>query len=63
MVRGRSDRLFDLFIYIILVLVAVSAILPLLFVLSISLTPYAEVLKNGGFILIPKSITFEAYKE
>jgi putative aldouronate transport system permease protein len=63
MVRGRSDRLFDLLIYAILVLVAVSAVLPLLYVLSISLTPYSEVLKNGGFILFPKSITFDAYKE
>ncbi|MGO4544188.1 carbohydrate ABC transporter permease [Paenibacillus sp. 2TAB23] len=63
MVRGRSDRIFDLFIYVVLVLVAISAILPLLYVLSISLTPYSEVLKNGGFILFPKSITFDAYKE
>lgn len=63
MVRGRSDRLFDLLIYIILILVAVTAVLPLLYVLSISLTPYTEVLKNGGFILFPKKITFDAYKQ
>lgn len=63
MVRGRSDRIFDVLVYAVLLAVALTAVLPLLYVLSISLTPYTEVLKNGGFILFPKSITFEAYKE
>ncbi|GBG10525.1 ABC transporter permease [Paenibacillus agaridevorans] len=26
-----------------------------------SLTPYGEVIKNGGFLVIPRSVTFEAY--
>ena len=34
---------------------------PLLYVVSVSLTPYSEVLKNGGFVVIPRDITFSAY--
>jgi ABC-type sugar transport system, permease component len=29
----------------------------------VSLTPFSEVLRNGGFILIPRSITFDAYRK
>ncbi|MBZ9535814.1 carbohydrate ABC transporter permease [Cytobacillus oceanisediminis] len=63
MVRGKKDKLFDYLIYIILALVGLVALLPLLFVLGVSLTPFGEVLKNGGYILIPESITFDAYKQ
>lgn len=62
MVSRGSERYFDIFIYVMLLLLAFVCIFPLLYVLSVSLTPYSEVLRNGGFILIPKSITFEAYK-
>ncbi|MCM3748585.1 carbohydrate ABC transporter permease [Paenibacillus pasadenensis] len=62
MVSRGSERYFDIFIYVLLLLLAFVCIFPLLFVLSVSVTPYSEVLRNGGFILIPKSITFEAYK-
>ncbi|OXM13543.1 carbohydrate ABC transporter permease [Paenibacillus herberti] len=62
MVSRGSERYFDIFIYVLLLLLAFICVFPLLFVLSVSLTPYSEVLRNGGFILIPKSITFEAYK-
>jgi len=63
LVRGIEDRIFDYIIYFFLALVGLSAIFPLLFVLSASLTPFGEVLKNGGYILIPKTLTFDAYKE
>lgn len=61
MVRGTEDRLFNTFIYIILGLVGLAAVVPLLYVVSVSLTPYGEVLRNGGYVLIPKAVTFQAY--
>ncbi|WP_039838924.1 carbohydrate ABC transporter permease, partial [Paenibacillus sonchi] len=49
-------------VYLLLAAVAVVAIFPLLYVISMSLTPYSEVIKNGGFVVIPRSISFEAYQ-
>ncbi|MCZ8521160.1 MULTISPECIES: carbohydrate ABC transporter permease [Paenibacillus] len=62
MVKHTSDRVFNLFVYTLLLVVAVVSLAPMLYVISVSLTPYSEVLKNGGFIIIPKQITLEAYK-
>jgi putative aldouronate transport system permease protein len=62
MVINRGDRISGAAINLILVLVGVLSLFPLLFVVSMSLTPYSEVIKNGGFVVIPKSVTFEAYK-
>ncbi|MEK8132629.1 carbohydrate ABC transporter permease [Paenibacillus filicis] len=61
MVKGFEDRVVNGIVFGILGLAAASAIFPLLYVVSVSITPFAEVLKNGGFILLPKSITFDAY--
>jgi putative aldouronate transport system permease protein len=63
LVRSVSDRIFDSFLYLILVVVGLSSVIPIIYVLSISLTPYTEVLKHGGFVLFPKSITFDAYRQ
>ncbi|NOU67093.1 ABC transporter permease subunit [Paenibacillus sp. LMG 31461] len=61
MVMDWKERFFEGVIYVILLLMAVCFIFPLLYVLSMSLTPFSEVMKNGGFIIIPKHISFEAY--
>jgi putative aldouronate transport system permease protein len=61
--RKKEDRLFNSITVIILILFGVCALFPLLYVVSVSITPYTEVMKNGGFIIIPKSITFAAYTE
>ncbi|MGG1517877.1 carbohydrate ABC transporter permease [Paenibacillus oryzisoli] len=61
MVRGWEDRIFNLVVVVVLGLAALAAILPLMYVVSMSITPFTEVLKNGGFVLIPKSITLSAY--
>lgn len=63
MVRGWEDRIVNTVVVTILGLTALAAILPLMYVVSVSITPFSEVLKNGGFILIPKSITFSAYQK
>jgi putative aldouronate transport system permease protein len=61
MVRGWEDRIVNTIVIVILGLAGLASILPLMYVVSVSITPFSEVLKNGGFILIPKSITFSAY--
>ncbi|MEK0314834.1 carbohydrate ABC transporter permease [Cohnella sp. 56] len=61
MVTGIKDRVFDWTVIVILSLFALAIIFPLLYVVSVSLTPYSEVLRNGGFIIIPKKLTFDAY--
>lgn len=60
-VRGRGDRVFDWVVYAVLFLVAFSILFPMLFVVSASLTPYTEVIRNGGFLVIPRTISLEAY--
>lgn len=63
MVKGVEDKVFNVIVYTILIIVGLTAVFPLLFVLSVSITPMAEVLKNGGYIIIPRNITLMAYKQ
>ena len=63
MVRGFSDKFFDAVVYVILALVGLAAVFPLLYVVSVSLTPFGEVLRQGGFVIIPRSITLDAYRQ
>lgn len=63
MVRSTGEKIADGVIDALLILVGLVCVGPLLYVLSVSLTPFSEVLKSGGFILIPKQITFGAYQE
>lgn len=63
MVKGIEDKVVDSIVYIILAAVGLICIFPLMYVLSMSLTPFSEILKNGGFMVIPRKITFEAYAE
>lgn len=60
--KRKSDRKFDLFMYVILGIVLIVCVFPLLYVISVSLTPISEVHKNGGFLVIPRSVTLDAYK-
>lgn len=62
MVNRGAERYFDIVIYTLLILVGLASVFPLMYVLSVSLTPYSEVIRNGGFVVIPKQITFEAYR-
>lgn len=63
MVRGIGDRFFDGIVLALLALVGLAALFPILYVVSVSLTPFGEVLKQGGYVIIPRSITFDAYRE
>jgi putative aldouronate transport system permease protein len=48
-------------VYVMLSVTAAAVLFPLLYVVSVSLTPYTEILKNGGFPILPRNITFESY--
>ena len=61
-IRSMKDRLFDGAIYTVLTFATLICLFPLLYVVSVSLTPFAEVLRNGGFVVIPRQITFVAYE-
>ena len=63
MVRSKNDRVFDALVYGILLFVLLITLIPVLFVVSMSFTPYAELIKRGGFVLIPSSVTLGAYRE
>jgi putative aldouronate transport system permease protein len=63
MVIGNSDQWFNGIVNTIMITICLIVLFPLFYVVSASLTPYSEVLKNGGFILFPRSISFEAYRE
>ena len=61
LVYATSDRVFDITMYAVVTVFCILIVFPMLYVLSVSLTPYSEVLK-GDFILIPRKITLDGYK-
>lgn len=63
MVRSIGDKVTDMLIDLILILIGLMCVIPLLYVFSLSLTPLSDVLKSGGFIIVPNHITFSAYKQ
>ncbi len=62
MVIGKKERAYLALVYAILALLALCVVFPLMYVVSVSLTPYSEVLKNGGFAIFPSKINFETYR-
>lgn len=63
MVKSKNDRVFDLLVYLILIFVLLLTLIPVMFVVSMSFTPYAELIRRGGFVLIPSKFTLAAYRE
>lgn len=57
MVNRGNERYFDYFINILLILLAVISVFPCCMCSPYPLHPYSEVLRNGGFVLIPRRIT------
>ncbi len=58
-----SDRLFLFACYTFLTIMAFLAVFPLLYVVSVSITPFEEVLRHGGFVVVPRKVTLEAYAQ
>lgn len=63
MVKSKNDIIFNILVYAIMLFVLLVTLIPVLFVVSMSFTPYAELIKNNGFVLIPRSFTLYAYEE
>ncbi|MEK3883295.1 carbohydrate ABC transporter permease [Paenibacillus sp. PL2-23] len=61
--KSLGDRVFNAINHTFLILVALVCVVPVLYVIAVSITPINEVMKNGGYVLIPQEISFAAYKE
>lgn len=61
--KTKFDRVFDAILYTILILFGLATLFPLYYVVVMSLTPFKEVIANGGFVLFPSSLTLEAYQQ
>ena len=62
MLLSRREKIFHFINYVLLFLLAFLTIFPVLYVISVSLTPLGVLTKYGGFVIIPPEITFEAYR-
>ena len=62
MKKRRSFSVGDVLIYAGLAFMALTVLLPMMYVISSSLTPYIEILKNDGIVLFPKNPTLDGYK-
>ena len=60
--KSRLDRVYQIFIYVILTLFALACLYPLLYVFIYSVTPYAEYIENP-MKMIPNSLDFTAYSK
>ncbi|GIP33353.1 carbohydrate ABC transporter permease [Paenibacillus sp. J2TS4] len=61
--KTKVDKVVDVWLYVILALFSLATLFPLYYVFIMSITPFEEVLSNGGFVIVPSEITFAAYKE
>ena len=59
---SRSEKLYQIAAHITVILVALACLLPCLYVVSISITPYASLSLEGGYTIIPRHISLEAYR-
>lgn len=62
MKKRRTFSAGDVLIYAALIFAALTVLLPMMYVVSSSLTPYIEILKNDGIVLLPKQPTLDGYK-
>ncbi|MFD0698085.1 carbohydrate ABC transporter permease [Paenibacillus sp. GCM10027628] len=61
--KSKGDKVADTVIYTVLAVFALVTLFPLYYVVIVSVTPYIEVMKNGGFVIWPEHFTLQAYKE
>ncbi|MDF2644326.1 MAG: transporter permease [Paenibacillus sp.] len=59
--KNKMDRIIDTVLYTSLVIFGFATLFPLYYVAVMSITPIAEVLRSGGFVLWPQQVTFDAY--
>ena len=62
-IKSKNDTVFEVFVFLSVLLVGLVCLVPVMYVVSVSLTPIEEKLRSGGFLLIPRKITFSAYRQ
>jgi putative aldouronate transport system permease protein len=62
MILSRGERLFNAINILIMAVIMMVTLFPLLYIVSVSLTPLTVLYKYGGFRIIPPEITFDAYR-
>jgi len=60
--KSGPDRVVDALIHAVLAVFGLLTLFPVYYVVVMSLTPYAEVLRNGGFVVFPSALTLDAYE-
>ena len=60
--KSRSEIIYQTIIHAIVILVALTAVFPLVYVLGMSFTTKAEMIQRNYFVIIPQEPTLEAYK-
>jgi putative aldouronate transport system permease protein len=63
MVGRKQNLVYNTVVYGVLILIGLVCFFPILYVISVSLTPYEEYLRQGGIVLFPRIITLEAYAQ
>lgn len=60
--RLNRTSAFDVLLYAILTFALLVCLIPMMYVVTVSITPYSEVIKHGGFVLFPTKLDFSAYE-
>jgi putative aldouronate transport system permease protein len=60
--RSRSDTVYQIVIHVVVIVLALTAVFPLIYIIGMSLTTKAELIENNYFVIIPQEPTLEAYK-
>lgn len=59
----KGERFAQIINYTLLSLLAATCVLPFFYVISVSVTPISEVIRNDGLVIIPSKVTWTAYRE
>lgn len=57
-----ADKVFQVIIHIFVSLITLACLFPLIYIIGMSFTTEAEMMRNNYFVLIPKSPTLQAYE-
>ena len=59
---ASGDFIFQFVNNTFMLAICAISIFPFFYVISVSLTPTVDYVRNGGFLVVPRNITFEAYQ-
>jgi len=62
MIQSRGEKIFGVVNIIFLTLLSVATLFPVMYIVSVSLTPLEALARHGGFRIIPAEVTLDAYR-